>query len=129
MIWSLTTSTTARQTIIKITLKLLTRKENNKKSHNKSIISINVETNEKKTDVELKICTSNMIFQTYAEKRKVIKQQHQKKTETNTHLSTSIKKLQLQKITYQYYNKRCTSQNLQIFPNKISLFMVQKNLK
>lgn len=93
-----------------ITLKRLTRKENNKKSHNKSIISINVETNEKKTDVELKICTSNMIFQTYAEKRKVIKQQHQKKTETNTHLSTSIKKLQLQKITYQYYNKRCTSQ-------------------
>lgn len=83
----------------------------------------------KKTDVELKICTSNMIFQTYAEKRKVIKQQHQKKTETNTHLSTSIKKLQLQKITYQYCNKRCTSQNLQIFPNKISLFMVQKNLK
>ena len=38
--------------------------------------------------VELKISTSNMIFQTYAEKRKVIKQQHQKKTETNTHLST-----------------------------------------
>lgn len=41
------------------------------------------------------------IFQTYAEKRKVIKQQHQQKTETNTHLSTSIKKLQLQKIIYQ----------------------------
>ena len=79
--------------------------------------------------VELKICTSNMIFQTYVEKRKVIKQQHQKKTETNTHLSTSIKKLRLQKITYQYYNKRCSSQNLQIFPNKISFFRVQKNLK
>lgn len=36
-----------------------------------------------------------MIFQTYAEKRKVIKQQHQKKTETE--------------YTFEYVNKKITA--------------------
>lgn len=52
---------------------------------------------ENKTDISITSPPVDVLqtFQTYAEKRKVIKQQHQKKTETITHLSTSIKKLQL----------------------------------
>lgn len=49
--------------------------------------------------VELKICTSNI--SDICRKKKSHKTLTSKKTETNTHLSTSIKKLQLQKIIYQ----------------------------